>query len=99
MWKSRDHPQRDTDGVSDRHAPSQLAEGAAVSVSEVWAKFLVATAKEETVQLGVSVAGDASARGRTIKLSGVGEAVSGEFGGQSQSEFVAADGGSSRKAV
>jgi hypothetical protein len=50
VWKSRDHPQRDTDGVSDRHAPSQLAEGSAVSVSEVWAKFLVATAKEEAVQ-------------------------------------------------
>lgn len=99
MWESGDHPQRDTDGVSDRHTPSHATEGAAVSVQELREKLFVTEAKEEAIQLGVCAGGHASARGRTIKLSGVGEAVSGEFGGQSQSEFVAADGGSSREAV
>jgi hypothetical protein len=99
VWKSGDHPQRDTDGVSDRHPPSHATEGAAVSVQELREKLLVATAKEEAIQLGVCAGGDTSACRGTIELSGVGEAVSGEFGGQSQSEFVAADGGRSREAV
>ena len=36
MQKWGDHPQRDTDGVSHRHTPPQSAEGAAVSVWEMW---------------------------------------------------------------
>jgi hypothetical protein len=97
--KRGDHPQRDTDGVSDRHTPSHSTEGAAVSVWEVWEKFFATEAKEEAIQLGVCPRGDAPACRGTVQLSSFGEAISGEFRGESESEFAATDGGRSRKAV
>jgi hypothetical protein len=83
VQKWGDHPQRDTDGVSHRHTPPQSAEGAAVSVREMWEKFFAAEAKEEAIQLGVCPRGNAPACRGTVQLSGFGEAISGEFRGES----------------